>query len=194
MSEYTLCKNGHYYLRKLDKCPYCPLSEQETAQNPLKKTQVLDSSENSLKRTQELVPENDLRRTRFLPSEQPMAEPSPQRRLVGWLVSFSQNPQGQDFRLFEGKTRVGSSPSCDLRLEGAEVSGHHLTLLFRRNEFLFKDELSTNGTFLNGKFAEEGRLRDGDLLRVGQHELRLRTLDDKTGTGLAPEDPESPAI
>ncbi|MCX7607465.1 MAG: FHA domain-containing protein [Bacteroidia bacterium] len=111
------------------------------------------------------------------PGVSPLQRQIPQnRKLVGWLVSFSLHPNGVDFRLYEGKNTVGSHPSCDIVLQDPAVSSHHLTILFRLGTFRFKDELSTNGTFVNGQLQDEGELKDGDSLRVGQTEFRLRTV------------------
>jgi pSer/pThr/pTyr-binding forkhead associated (FHA) protein len=41
--------------------------------------------------------------------------------------------------------------------------------------FKFKDELSTNGTFVNDEFKEEGILNDGDNVKIGSTILKFRT-------------------
>jgi pSer/pThr/pTyr-binding forkhead associated (FHA) protein len=33
--------------------------------------------------------------------------------------------------------------------------------------YKFKDEMSSNGTFVNDQFDEEGNLEDGDVIRIG---------------------------
>jgi pSer/pThr/pTyr-binding forkhead associated (FHA) protein len=42
-------------------------------------------------------------------------------------------------------------------------------------DFKFKDELSTNGTFINDEFVEEGNLKDGDTIRIGQTVFKFRS-------------------
>lgn len=107
----------------------------------------------------------------------PAARQAPQnRKLVGWLVSFTLHPNGVDFRLYEGRNLIGSGPNMDIVLNDPGVSAHHLTILYRAGQFLFRDELSTNGTFLNGQMVNEGELKDGDTLRIGETELRFRTV------------------
>ncbi len=111
------------------------------------------------------------------PGVSPVQRQAPQnRKLVGWLVSFTIHPNGVDFRLYEGKNTIGSNPTCDVVLNDTGVSGHHLTILYRAGKYRFKDEFSTNGTFVNGEMVEEGELQDGDILKLGETELRFRTV------------------
>jgi pSer/pThr/pTyr-binding forkhead associated (FHA) protein len=56
------------------------------------------------------------------------------------------------------------------------VSGHHLTILHRMGHFKFKDELSTNGTFINDVFEEEGNLKDGDIIKMGDTIFKFRSI------------------
>jgi len=113
------------------------------------------------------------------PGVSPAQRPAPQnRKLIGWLVSFTIHPNGVDFRLYEGKNTVGTNPSCDIVLQDPQVSGHHLTLLIRpgTNVVRFKDEFSTNGTLINGTPLDEGTLQDGDIIKIGSTELRFRSV------------------
>ena len=98
------------------------------------------------------------------------------RKLVGWLVSYTHNPAGADFRLYEGRNSLGSDPNCDIVVTNdPAVSARHLTLLYRVDGFRFKDELSTNGTFINEVMRDEGMLHDGDQIRVGSTEFKFRS-------------------
>ncbi|MEI6124071.1 MAG: FHA domain-containing protein [Bacteroidota bacterium] len=99
------------------------------------------------------------------------------RKLVGWLVSFTIDANGADFRLFEGRNIVGSDPACDIVVGNDHtISTKHLTILYRMGVFKFKDEFSTNGTFINEEFKEEGNLVDGDTIKVGNTLFRFRTV------------------
>lgn len=94
----------------------------------------------------------------------------PTRKLVGWLVSYTLDEMGLDYRLFEGKNVIGSNVDCEVSvIQDKSVSGRHATILFRNNKFLLRDEFSTNGTFLNDVIVEENtpEIKDGDILRVG---------------------------
>lgn len=89
-------------------------------------------------------------------------------KLVGWLVSYGRNPDGEDFKLRAGYNRMGANPACDIVVEDETVSGSHAILVFRDGRCLIKDDLSRNGTFVNGKeITEAHALQNYDQVRVG---------------------------
>ena len=48
-------------------------------------------------------------------------------------------------------------------------------MLLRGNDVVVKDLNSTNGTFINGEQVTESPLKPGQILRLGQVEMRLET-------------------
>ena len=99
------------------------------------------------------------------------------RRLVGWLVSFTWNKEGQDYRLLEGKTSIGGDGKCDITVPDSEVSGHHATILYRNDTFRIKDEFSTNGTHIDGnEIVDQVLLNDGNTLTIGKTEFLFRKI------------------
>jgi len=83
-------------------------------------------------------------------------------KLIGWLVTFSWNPTGDDYRIREGKTHIGSDASSDIKLTDTLASSNHATLLYRNNTLKIKDNFSTNGTIVNDKDSRRsGRSRSG---------------------------------
>ena len=63
------------------------------------------------------------------------------RKLAGWLVSYTLNPLGMDFRLYEGKNYIGTEASCSVCLSDESVSGMHALILFRAGKFKIRDNL-----------------------------------------------------
>ncbi len=102
-----------------------------------------------------------------------MAEQAPQLRkskgrLVGWLVTYSHNPDGDDFHIYAGYNRLGANPVCDIVLEDETVSGSHAIIVYRDGRCLIKDDLSRNGTFVNGReISESHPLQSYDQIRIG---------------------------
>jgi len=101
---------------------------------------------------------------------------APQRkskgRIVGWLVTFSHNPDGEDFRIYAGYNRIGANPVCDVLIEDETVSGSHAIIVYRDGRCLIKDDLSRNGTFVNGREITEAQaLQSYDQIRVGNTHL-----------------------
>ena len=101
------------------------------------------------------------------------------RKLTGWLVSFTIDPMGLDFRLYEGQNPVGRDISCSVRIiQDGSISSRHATILFRNGNFYLRDEMATNPSYVNGQEIPPGatqEVKDGDRLRFGDSEFLLRT-------------------
>ncbi len=73
-------------------------------------------------------------------------------------------------------TVIGRDAGTGIRIDGDEfASSAHARLDPRQDGVWVEDLGSTNGTFLNGERITAERLKKGDVLRVGQTELRLET-------------------
>ena len=78
---------------------------------------------------------------------------------------------GETFHLDREQTTVGRSPDCDIFLDDVTVSRKHAVLVQRDDAFFIEDQGSLNGTFLNRKRIESGRLENGDELQIGKYKL-----------------------
>lgn len=89
-------------------------------------------------------------------------------KIVGWLISYTNNPDGEDHRLYAGYNRIGANQVCDIVLQDETVSGSHSIIVYRDGRFLIKDDLSRNGTFVNGREISEAHpLQSYDQVRIG---------------------------
>jgi pSer/pThr/pTyr-binding forkhead associated (FHA) protein len=71
-------------------------------------------------------------------------------------------------------TVIGRDAGTGIRLDGDEfASSQHARIDPRQDGVWVEDLGSTNGTFLNGERITAERLEPGDIVRVGQTELRL---------------------
>ena len=89
---------------------------------------------------------------------------------MGFLVTYNRNPNGKSYNLYEGRNYIGRESSCDICIpDDSEISGRHLSILYRSvdKKFKFRDEQSSNGTFVNKELIDEGELRNYDIIRVG---------------------------
>jgi DNA-binding NtrC family response regulator len=68
---------------------------------------------------------------------------------------------------------VGQSPVCALRLSDRQVSRRHLALEADARALRVMDLGSTNGTWVNGVLVSGASLGGGEVLRVGETEIRV---------------------
>lgn len=91
------------------------------------------------------------------------------------LVVLTEGFAGRAYELKVDKTTIGRVEDNTFPLPEGSVSSHHCEVLLKGSEVVVKDLNSTNGTFINGKKVAEDVIRPGQVLRLGQVELRLET-------------------
>jgi predicted component of type VI protein secretion system len=96
------------------------------------------------------------------------------------LVLLSEGLTGRSYELKVDRTTVGRVDDNAFPIIEASVSSHHCELLLRGGDVIVKDLNSTNGTFINGEKITEAALKPGQILRLGQVEMRL-----ESGTSIA---------
>lgn len=107
----------------------------------------------------------------------PKKETRYSRKLVGWLVTYSFDELGVDYKLYEGRNIIGRDAECNITVNDGRISGKHAVLLFRANKYSLTDSQSSHGTFVNDEDIElEPRyLKDGDIIRMGNTIFKFRT-------------------
>ncbi|MDJ0712066.1 MAG: AAA family ATPase [Woeseiaceae bacterium] len=70
-----------------------------------------------------------------------------------------------------GRIIVGRSPDNEIYIKSKFVSRHHAQLISDDDGAVIEDLNSTNGVFLGEKQIKKYRLRDGDVISLGVHEL-----------------------
>lgn len=98
------------------------------------------------------------------------------RRSVRLVVQRSPSFEvGDEFRLNSAPLTVGRGGQNDLVLDGDDfASARHARVELRGDGVWVQDLESTNGTFVNGsRIAGAERLGSGDVLRVGETDLRV---------------------
>jgi pSer/pThr/pTyr-binding forkhead associated (FHA) protein len=91
------------------------------------------------------------------------------------LVVLSPGMTGRTQELKVEKTTIGRLEDNTFQIAEASVSSHHCEVELRGKEVVVRDLNSTNGTFINGEKVTEKVLQPGQILRLGQVELRLET-------------------
>jgi len=106
---------------------------------------------------------------------------------MSWkLVVVSGKTRGAEFALGAKPVfDVGSAPSADAPLEDSEIASVHVKINEAGGEFAAFD-VSGRGFLHNGKRTLKSQLREGDLLQIGQHQLRFETV--AASPGAAPQE------
>lgn len=95
------------------------------------------------------------------------------------LVVLTEGFTGRTYELKVDRTTVGRVEDNAFQIAEPSVSSHHCEILLRGDQVIVKDLESTNGTYINGQKVTESTLQSGQILRLGQLELRLETADAK---------------
>lgn len=91
------------------------------------------------------------------------------------LVLLSAGMTGRTHELKADKTTIGRVEDNVFQIAEPSVSSHHCEILLQGNDVVVKDLNSTNGTFINGQKVSDSPLKPGQILRLGQIEMRLET-------------------
>src|SRR3954470_15456238 len=104
------------------------------------------------------------------------------------LVLLSAGLTGRTHELTADKTTIGRVEDNTFQIAEPSVSSHHCEIFLRGTDVVVKDLNSTNGTFISGEKVAETTLKPGQILRLGQIEMRLETdaAPVPAGMGVAP--------
>lgn len=125
----------------------------------------------TMMRPKEATPQPESKRTviRHVGQQGPAAA-APSRKLVGFLITYNRDPNGKAYNLYEGRNFIGRDKSCDICVpDDDQMSSTHLSILYRNvdDKFKFRDEQSSNGTFVNKELIDSGELENYDIIRAG---------------------------
>jgi hypothetical protein len=207
MKGFNKCSNGHWYKEDLSQCPYCnekgnsPAGAPEAGGGndnntvPVFSGQDNDDSDKTVNVGDRKPAKGATSKANILPvsnkthyeeeyeeetgsgSVVVKKEQRSNRRLVGWLVTYSIDPLGIDYKLYEGRNVAGRDADSQITVNDKTVSGKHATILFRAEKYKIKDELSSHGTFVNGEDIEEEtvELHDGDIIKLGDTVFKFKS-------------------
>jgi pSer/pThr/pTyr-binding forkhead associated (FHA) protein len=89
------------------------------------------------------------------------------------LVIQNQGMTGRACDLHTDRTTIGRVEDNTIQIADASVSSHHCEIHLRGHEVFIRDLNSTNGTFINDSRITESVLNPGQVLKLGQVELKL---------------------
>lgn len=89
------------------------------------------------------------------------------------LILFTGNNAPRQINLAADRTRIGRETGNDLRIDRPCVSRQHAELRVEDAVTWVRDLGSSNGTYVNGRPVQQQALRHGDVLRIGDCEIRF---------------------
>jgi len=108
-----------------------------------------------------------------------------QKVLVGFLVTFQNEPSGSFWALYSGRTvlgRAGAESKADIGINDASASSRHAAVTAdpATGQAFVEDHGSRNGTFLNEERLQSGgaqrQVHDNDRLRCGSTTFVVKLL------------------
>lgn len=179
------CANGHLYDPAIygDKCPFCPSPTGSTKVNTdfqeglgtkvlggdgPKPTETIGINGNDAAGGATVIRHVGGTAT----GETGVSE---NRRLVGLLVSYSANPTGEVYKVYEGRTTIGRDRTCDIPFPNdSHMSAKHLLIQYVEAKGAFRaqeyDKGSANGSYVNGQVYVLGDvidLKNNDVIVIG---------------------------
>ena len=109
------------------------------------------------------------------------------------LVIQNQGMTGRACELHTDRTTIGRVEDNTFHIADPSISSHHCEVQLRGSDIVIRDLNSTNGTFINGNKIEESILKPGQILRLGQVELKLEVEGATTSAPPAPGSTPAPA-
>ncbi len=97
-------------------------------------------------------------------------------RVVAVLVAVDGELEGEVYRVYDGESRLGRSPECEIPLPSKKISREHAKLIHSDGVFAIAPLSDRNPTLVNDEPTQGAELGDGDRLRLGNTTFRFRTV------------------
>lgn len=105
--------------------------------------------------------------------------PRASRKIVAWIISYTLDEMGVDYRIYEGNNTIGREPVNSIIIaKDQTVSGKHANILNKGGKFWIRDEMAANGTFLNEEELEPSKayeLNDNDVIKIANTVFKFKT-------------------
>ncbi|MGE5341974.1 MAG: FHA domain-containing protein [Candidatus Omnitrophota bacterium] len=98
------------------------------------------------------------------------------KELRGWLVALNGPLQGKAYRLFAGKTFVGSCPYADLHLPDSPLESCHFSIRLAAGSAWLSDLDSNSGVFIDGRRIWKEKIIDETQFTVAGIDFLIKML------------------
>jgi hypothetical protein len=89
------------------------------------------------------------------------------------LIGYEGAIAGQVFPLSKKETTIGRGEDRDIVVPDSAVSRRHCKIVLEDDGYYIVDEGSTNGTFVSGMRVAREKLKNGDIIQVGESKFRF---------------------
>ena len=96
-------------------------------------------------------------------------------------ITHNQKPV-DEYTLKTETVTVGRGNENDIQLQDTTVSQRHAKFVVMSDTLYVEDMGSTNGTYLNGQQIKRARLKQGDVVMIGQHKISFDNPGDSGDT------------
>jgi len=96
---------------------------------------------------------------------------------IARLELVSGKTPGRTFELTQDRVNIGRDETNVICLDHTTVSLHHAILVRTGDHYRVRDLISTNGTYVNDERTTGAQLRHGDMLRLGEVQMRYEVVE-----------------
>jgi hypothetical protein len=89
------------------------------------------------------------------------------------LIGYEGAIAGQVFPLSKKETTIGRGEDRDIVVPDSAVSRKHCKIVLEDDGYYIVDEGSTNGTFVSGMRVAREKLKNGDIIQIGESKFRF---------------------
>ncbi len=113
----------------------------------------------------------------------PSTEPRPPHRAPGSsgamrkecvLIPLTGDGEGTPVEVRPLPYFIGRHEECNMVLPGDGIMRKHAKIRQQDGDFFITDLATYHGTHVNGQSVVEGTIREGDIIRIGTHKLRVQ--------------------
>ncbi|OQX84524.1 MAG: hypothetical protein B6D63_04345 [Candidatus Latescibacteria bacterium 4484_7] len=107
-------------------------------------------------------------------SDQKSKERKRNKRKKAKLVILNGCFEGLEIQLSKKITTLGRSIECDICLDDSLVSNEHAEIVSSDDGFILNDLNSRNGSTINGNEVHNHKLKNGDIIGIGNFRIRFQ--------------------
>lgn len=98
------------------------------------------------------------------------------------LIVRLKNRPLKNYTMTGAELSIGRLPQNDIVIDNLSVSRRHTVITKTQDGYTLRDCESKNGTFLNGRPVDEGRLSDGDVITIGKYQIVFQEQGDEAAS------------